>query len=235
MRVAQFHAYQLLFSCLHTLAGGGGHLAVGVDDFYESREAPLPRRFVEGADVDGDVGRTVGDAVGAPADTPKVEASLGGRHEPYIAVYAGTGIPARVGLARMIYAHCKRVGLSCRTQPGGHVVSERHIAVWPAAQQVAVEINLTAVVNTLEIDEMTRGAVVGCEESLSIPPDSSGVIAGATVERRRRQHLDAPVVRERKLPPRGVRIFRKRHRRRISGHEAPAIVEADGVPERSVA
>ena len=235
MRVAQFHAYQLRFSCLHALAGGSGHLAVGVDDFNESRQAPLPRRLVEGADVYGDVSRSVGDAVGAPADTPKVEASLGGRHEPNIAIYAGTGIPARVGLARMVHTHSKRVGLSCRTQPGGHVVSERHIAVGPAAKQVAVEIYLTAVVNPLEIDEMTLGAVVGCKESLSIPPDSAGVIAGTAVERRGRQHLDTPVVRKRKLSPRGVRIFRKRHRRRISGHEAPAIVEADGVPERGIA
>ena len=151
--------------------------------------------------------------------------SVSGLHEPYIAVNARTGVPAGVGVAAVIHPHGYHI-VAAAVQPWRQVIHERSIAAGPLAEQTAVEIDAAAVVHTFEIYEQPRGVADGTSvEMLPVPCDPAGKVSGAAGQRRRRQALDGPVVRQLESPPAAVIVSDVSSPGEVSEAEFPIVVE----------
>ena len=113
---------------------------------------------------------------------------LRSRDEPYVAVDAGTRVPARVGILRVVDTHGQNV-VAVFVQIGCHVIEERDVAVGTLTKQMAVQIDFRAIVDALEVDE--EGFILHLStfilhpssfiqhEVFAIPADAAGQITGA--------------------------------------------------------
>ena len=175
-------------------------LGIGHDDLRGNAQCGLSGGF----DVHLNGGLRLGDFLQSVGGTPLRQMRGGRLDEPDVAVDARARVPARVGIPRVVDAHGQHVVLARLVQVGSHVVEERGVAVGSAAQQVAVQIDLRAVVDAFEVDEAptpfpSRGE--GCFEMFPVPADAAGQIACAGGQLGRHDALGRPVVGKRKAAP----------------------------------
>ena len=86
-----------------------------------------------------------------PSATPLCEMHGCCLDEPHGAIDAATCIPARVSLPRMVHTHGNHV-LAHAIEIGCHIVEHRRIAVGTHTEQMTIEIDLGAAVDSLKID-----------------------------------------------------------------------------------
>ncbi len=193
----------------------------GEPDLHGCRRiGPVPHRRLglHLGHVGGDDGR--GDA---HAPRPDVD---GVRHQQRdVPVDARAGVPAGVGVPRMVHAdgdHVLSIGEQIRRQ----VVLERGEAAGPPAQGLAVDPDLGITINAVEEqgDAPASGHVRG-RERLPIPADAAGQEPGRTGPLGVERPLDAPVVRQGEGPPRAVIVGGRVRPRRVPAMEPPAAVE----------
>ena len=176
-------------------------------------------------------GPAIGQRLHTTGGPPLREVDLGSRHDPDVAVDARTGIPPRIGITAVIHPHGQHI--VARLQVGGHVVEERNVAIGAAAEQMSVQIDLTAVVNPFEIDVVACGGVRH-GKVLAVPGDPAGQVTRAAGQRRRQRRLDRPVVRQRQTAPAAVVESRHAGRRIVTQAEKPVIHTFFGSSERDL-
>ena len=232
-------------------------LGIGHDDLGGNAQCG----FACGFDVHLNGGLRLGDFLQSVGGTPLRQMRGGRLDEPDVAVDARARVPARVGIPRVVDAHGQHVVLARLVQVGSHVVEKRGVAVGSAAQQVAVQIDLRAVVDAFEVDEDSLTLVLPRREGkmFPVPADAAGQIACAGGQLGRHDTLGRPVVGKREAAPLRVveggkrlgrgrrcrrcrsfrssrscqhRICRRRERGRSLEHEKPLVVESLGLSER---
>ncbi len=142
------------------------------------------------------------DVTGFPANSPRLEMGCSGTHEFHVAIDARTGVPARIGFARVVDPYCKHI--VSFTQIWSKVVIERNVSVWPLTEQMPVEIHFASVVDTFKIYERHIRVLGRCLETLAVPANATRKKSGTGIERWRRQRLYAPVMRQIEHTPCGI-------------------------------
>src|SRR5204863_5541512 len=141
---------------------------------------------------------------------------------------AGAGVPAGVRLLRIVDAHRDHVA-GAGTQVRRQLVAERAVAIRPFAEGVPVDPDFAVAIDAVEIDENAL-PLVGCghRKCLAVPSDSArqraaggtcGVLLAEVA-------LDAPVVGQVQLAPRGVIERRLLRAGDIAKMKAPTVIEA---------
>ncbi|OPZ19541.1 MAG: hypothetical protein BWZ10_00916 [candidate division BRC1 bacterium ADurb.BinA364] len=188
-----------------------------------------PRRA--GAVVDFGAGAQRG-ALGADFGRRGVEAPVGDPRfvrggQPDVAVNARSGVPARIGMIRIVHSHGENV-FAFRAQERSQLVFEAHVAVRPLAQMAAVDPDIGVHVNAVEFDENAAIRPSRIEaELLAIPSDARGEESAFCPGGRVLIHsaLDSPVVRQIQAPPGRIVVIQALRAWRFAQLETPALVE----------
>ena len=153
-----------------------------------------------------------------------------GDGQPDVAVDAAAGVPAGVGLARVVDPHGHDV--DARHQVPGDVVREADVTVGPAAQVHAVDPDVAVHVDAVELEPDDPLARAGRQpEGLAVPTDARGeeadaAAAGSVLAWRA---LDAPVVRQVQPAPPAVVESRLLGSGGIGQGEPPAGVHGEAL------
>ena len=148
-------------------------------------------------------------------------------HEPHVPIDSATGVPARVGLLRVVYTHSQHIFFS-PPQMRGKIVAESDVAVRTMSQQRAVEIYIRVHIYAVEHDteHLVRIRLLR-HERLSIPSDSA---RKRTAARARRIvfaeiALHSPIVRKVEQSPILILEVRRSRFRLVSQMETPAFIK----------
>ena len=148
--------------------------------------------------------------------------------QPDMAVDAAAGVPAGVGLPRVVHPH--RDHVDARHQVPGDVVREADVAVGPAAQVDAVDPDVAVHVHAVELEPRHLAPRPGGQpKRLAIPADARGEVAHAAAARGvlAWRALDAPVVRQVEPAPLAVVEPRLLGSGVIAEEEAPAGIHGE--------
>ena len=141
--------------------------------------------------------------------------------QPYVPVYAASGIPSRIGLVAVVHPYGDDV-FPAPSDIRGKVVPEGYVSVRACAEFMAVDIDGGVHVDTVEIDVDHFAAVCRIKrESLAVPScsarESPSARSGRIVDTE--IPVDGPVVRQVEDPPSGIIVFRITELRRIIENE----------------
>jgi len=155
------------------------------------------------------------------------------RHEAHVTIDPRSGVPARVGLLRVVHADGDHVAGATVVEIRRELVLEGAVAVGPLPQVVPVDPDLAIAVHAVELDEHEPARILrGHEEDLAVPPHAAGQRPTPRTGRVLLAEfpLDAPVVRQVERAPGGVGERRFLCCGNVPEMESPIAIEGERRP-----